>query len=63
MNKVKKFFKNIFGGGDPKVICMKGANNLYYRAVEEQGTWVAKGAGYKDCETCKAATGATECME
>ncbi len=60
MKKVKAFFKNIFGSG-PKVICKKGQNNLYYKAVKEQGIWVTKGAGYIDCETCKEETGAEEC--
>ena len=63
MSKVKAFFRKIFGGGGPPVICMKGANDLYYKAVKEQGAWVPQGAGYASCEACKAATGATECRE
>jgi hypothetical protein len=63
MSKIKTFFKNLFGGGGPSVICMKGGNNLYYKAVKEQGAWVTSGPGYADCAACKAATGATECRE
>lgn len=58
MAKLK--LKSIFGKGS-KTICKKGQNNLYYKAVQKQGRWVTSGPGYPDCESCKAATGATEC--
>lgn len=56
----KSKLKSLFGK-EPKVICLKGENGLYYKAVKKQGRWVGTGAGYPDCASCKAATGATEC--
>jgi hypothetical protein len=62
MNKLRTFFRNLFGKQQEEIICKKNNDGYYaYRKVQNHFELIS--GPYNTCEDCKSATGAVECKQ
>jgi hypothetical protein len=62
MNKLRAFFKNLFGNNQEEIICKRNNDGFYaYRKVQNQFELIS--GPYNTCEECMSATGAKDCKQ